>query len=219
MTKTFLIAAASALALASCTTSQFDGQSGTPENRNTTAGAVTGAVIGGILAGPATGGSGGRTAAGAVAGAAIGGIIGQRLDRQARELDAELGDSITVTNQGDQLLVNFPQDILFAVDSASVGSGARGDLRALAANLQRYPDTNVTIIGHTDNTGSAGYNFELSNRRAGSVAGILVDAGVSGARITAIGRGEDAPVASNLTPEGRAQNRRVEVIIRPATTG
>jgi outer membrane protein OmpA-like peptidoglycan-associated protein len=219
MTKTILIAAASALALASCTTSQFDGASGNSGNRNTTAGAVTGGVIGGILAGPVTGGSGGRAAAGAVAGAAIGGLIGQQLDRQARELDAELGDQITVTNQGDQLLVNFPQDILFAVDSATVGSSARSDLRALAANLQRYPDTNVTVIGHTDNTGSAGYNFELSTRRAGSVAGILVNSGVSGARITSIGRGEDAPVASNLTPEGRAQNRRVEVIIRPATTG
>lgn len=219
MTKSILIAAVSALALASCTTSQFDGPSGNPENRNTTAGAITGGVIGGILAGPVTGGSGGRAAAGAVAGAAIGGIIGQRLDRQARELDAELGDSITVTNQGDQLLVNFPQDILFAVNSATVGSGARGDLRALAANLQRYPDTNVTVIGHTDNTGSAGFNFELSNRRAGAVAGILVDGGVTGGRITAIGRGEDAPIASNLTPEGRAQNRRVEIIIRPATQG
>jgi len=219
MTKPILIAAACALALASCTTSQFDGPAGNPENRNTNAGAITGAVIGGIIAGPATGGSGGRAAAGAVAGAAIGGIIGQRLDRQARELDAELGDAITVTNQGDQLLLNFPQDILFAVDSAAVGTGARDELRKLAANLQRYPDTNVTVIGHTDNTGSAGHNFELSNRRAGAVAGILVDAGVSGARITSIGRGEDAPVASNLTSEGRAQNRRVEVIIRPANQG
>ena len=216
MTRPTLIAAACALALASCTTSQFDAN---PENRNTNAGAITGAVIGGIIAGPATGGSGGRAAAGAVAGAAVGGLIGQRLDRQARELDAELGDSITVTNQGDQLLVNFPQDILFAVNSASVGAGARGELQALAANLQRYPDTNVTVIGHTDNTGSAGFNFELSNRRAGTVAGILVDAGVAGPRITAIGRGEDAPVASNLTPEGQAKNRRVEVIIRPATQG
>lgn len=219
MIRPILVAAVSALALASCTTGQFDGPSGNPENRNTTAAAITGGVIGGILAGPVTGGSGGRAAAGVVAGAAIGGLIGQRLDQQARELDAAMGDSITVTNQGDQLLVNFPQDILFAVNSATVGAGARGDLRALAANLQRYPDTNVTVIGHTDNTGSAGFNFELSNRRAGSVAGILVDAGVTGGRITAIGRGEDAPIASNLTPEGRAQNRRVEIIIRPATQG
>lgn len=209
MIKPILIAAAGALALASCAPIE--------NNQRTTGGAATGALIGGILAGPVTGGGGRRIAAGAAAGAAIGGLIGQRLDQQARELDAAMGDSITVTNQGDQLLVNFPQDILFAVNSATVGSGARGDLQALAANLQRYPDTNVTVIGHTDNTGSAGFNFELSNRRAGSVAGILVNSGVSGARITSIGRGEDAPIASNLTPEGRAQNRRVEVIIRPAT--
>ncbi len=205
------IAAAGALALASC--APID------NNPRTTGGVATGAMIGGILAGPVTGGDPRRAAAGAAAGAAIGGLIGQRLDQQARELDAAMGDSITVTNQGDQLLVNFPQDILFAVNSATVGAGARGDLQALAANLQRYPDTNVTVIGHTDNTGSAGFNFELSNRRAGSVAGILVDSGVAGGRITAIGRGEDAPIASNLTPEGRAQNRRVEVIIRPATQG
>jgi outer membrane protein OmpA-like peptidoglycan-associated protein len=211
MTRNILIATVGAFALASCAP--------VDNNPRTTGGAATGAIIGGILAGPATGGSGARTAAGAAAGAAIGGIIGQRLDQQARELDRDLGDNITVTNQGDQLLVNFPQDILFAVDSAAVSGSARTDLQALAANLQRYPDTNVTVIGHTDNTGSAGYNFELSNRRAGSVAGILVNAGVSGARITSIGRGEDAPIASNLSPEGRAQNRRVEVIIRPATEG
>jgi outer membrane protein OmpA-like peptidoglycan-associated protein len=211
MTRNVLIATVGAFALASCAP--------VDNNPRTTGGAATGAIIGGILAGPATGGSGARTAAGAAAGAAIGGIIGQRLDQQARELDRDLGDNITVTNQGDQLLVNFPQDILFAVDSAAVSGSARTDLQALAANLQRYPDTNVTVIGHTDNTGSAGYNFELSNRRAGSVAGILVNAGVSGARITSIGRGEDAPIASNLSPEGRAQNRRVEVIIRPATEG
>jgi len=214
----FTVSTIAALALASCT-GQFDGSTGAgpAPGERTTAGAVMGGIVGGMIGGPISGGSGGRAAAGAVAGAAIGGLIGQRLDQQARDLDAELGDSITVSNEGDRLLVNFPQDILFAVDSSVINGGAQSELRALAANLQRYADTNIVITGHTDNTGAAGYNFDLSTRRAGSAAGILVDAGVSGARITAVGRGEDAPIASNLTPEGRRLNRRVEVVIRPTT--
>jgi len=210
---------AAALALAACAPPQSPGAgggAGGPGGR-TTAGAVMGGLIGGIAAGPATGGGAGRTAAGAAAGAIVGGAIGNALDRQARELDAALGDRVTVDNQGDQLLVNFPQDILFATDSATVSSSARSELRALAANLQRYPATNVEIVGHTDNTGAAAYNLDLSLRRASAVGRVLVDAGVASPRINARGRGEDAPVASNLTPEGRAQNRRVEVIIRPET--
>ena len=156
-------------------------------------------------------------ATGAAAGAAIGGLIGAALDRQAAELERDLGNGITVDNQGDQLLVSFPQDILFATDSAAIDAGRRQDLNALAANLQRYPDTSVQVIGHTDNTGSAAYNFDLSSRRAGTVSSILVGAGVPSSRISSTGRGEDAPIASNLTSEGRAQNRRVEVIISPTT--
>lgn len=203
------------VALGACATPPQLENSGSSGQSRTATGAVIGGILGGAVAGPITGGGGGKAAAGAVAGAAIGGLIGNQLDRQARELDQELGNDITVTNQGDQLLVNFPQDILFATDSTALSGGARGELRDLAANLQRYPDTNVEIIGHTDNTGDAGYNFDLSTRRAGAVGQVLVGAGVSANRITATGRGEDQPVASNLTAEGRAQNRRVEVIIRP----
>ncbi|MCA8882982.1 MAG: OmpA family protein [Rhodobacteraceae bacterium] len=205
-----------ATALTGCTTPpQLAGSPAEP-NR-TTSGAIIGGIAGGMIAGPFTGGGGGKAAVGAVAGATLGAAIGNALDRQASELDQELGDSITVQNQGNQLLVSFPQDILFAVDSAAVPDSQKRDLRTLAANLQRYPDTTVEVIGHTDNTGSAAHNFDLSARRAGAVSAVLVDAGVAGSRLTAKGRGEDAPIASNLTPEGRAQNRRVEVIIRPAT--
>ncbi|MCA8879482.1 MAG: OmpA family protein [Rhodobacteraceae bacterium] len=210
-------AVAAALALSACATpQQFGGTPGIndPQNRTGT-GAVAGAIAGGLLAGPITGGGTGTAAAGAAAGAIIGAAIGNALDKQAADLQRSLDDSITVTNQGNQLLVTFPQAILFATDSATVSSGSRGELQKLAANLQQYPNTVVTVIGHTDNTGDAGYNFDLSSRRAGSVASILVNAGVAGSRITAIGRGEDQPVASNLTPEGRAQNRRVEVVIKP----
>ncbi|MCL4105115.1 UNVERIFIED_CONTAM: hypothetical protein GTU68_018822 [Idotea baltica] len=109
----------------------------------------------------------------------------------------------------------MPQDILFATDSAVIRSDLRRDVQALAGNLQAYPNTNVSIIGHTDNTGDASYNQQLSQRRADSVRGILIDSGISSARVRSIGRGENDPVATNLTAEGRAQNRRVEIVIRP----
>lgn len=187
-----------------------------PQNRNAGGGALMGAATGAVIS-AATGGGGKQNVAAAAAGAAIGGLIGNQLDKQAAALRNDLGNGISVTNQGDQLLVNFPQDILFATDSATVLSSQRQELVALATNLQQYPNTNVAIIGNTDNTGEASYNYNLSNRRASAVGSVLAGSGVSNARITTSGRGEDAPVASNLTPEGRAQNRRVEVIITPTS--
>ncbi len=85
----------------------------------------------------------------------------------------------------------------------------------IAGSLMAYPDSRVEVVGHTDNVGTAAFNLDLSQRRANSVAAVLAGAGVSAGRILAFGRGEDQPRASNLTPEGRAQNRRVEIIIRP----
>jgi outer membrane protein OmpA-like peptidoglycan-associated protein len=120
-----------------------------------------------------------------------------------------------VTNTGEYLIVNMPQDLLFATDSASVRPDLTADLRTVAASLLKYPNSRIEVIGHTDNTGSAAYNQDLSQRRAVSVAGVLRESGVPSGRLAAYGRGEDQPVASNLTPEGRAQNRRVEIIIRP----
>ena len=87
----------------------------------------------------------------------------------------------------------------------------------MATNLLNYPDSTIEIVGHTDNTGTAALNQDLSQRRAGAVADQLRAAGVPSRRIVAIGRGEDFPIASNLTPEGRALNRRVEIVIRPTT--
>ena len=88
-------------------------------------------------------------------------------------------------------------------------------LAAVAANLNRYPNSTIEVIGHADNSGSAAYNQDLSERRALSVAGVLRANGVAGGRVSAYGRGESQPVASNLTEQGKAQNRRVEIIIRP----
>ena len=109
----------------------------------------------------------------------------------------------------------MPQDILFALDSAAVRSDLRRDLGVVAGNLQAYPNSTISIEGHTDNTGPANYNRILSQRRANAVADILVNNGVTPARLYAVGRGENEPVASNLSATGRAQNRRVEIVIRP----
>ncbi|GGE25159.1 Outer membrane protein OmpA [Gemmobacter megaterium] len=191
---------------------------GNPDNTRTRTGAATGAVIGGLIG--ATSNSSTRplaTVAGAAVGAAIGGAIGQGLDRQAADLRAQTSGNIGVVNAGDYLVVTMPQDLLFATDSSSLRPDLQSDLRAVAGNLLQYPNSRIEVIGHTDSTGDAGYNRSLSARRAQSVASVLIGSGVPSSRIATIGRGEDAPVATNLTPEGRAQNRRVEVIIRPTS--
>ncbi len=180
-----------------------------------------GAVLGGLLgaaAGVAVSGDGdelkGALLGGAV-GAATGAAIGSDLDRQAAELRGSLSSNISVTNMGDYLVVNMPQDLLFATDSASLSGNLVGDLRAVASSLMKYPNSNIEVIGHTDNVGGAAYNQDLSQRRAVAVAEVLRNSGVPSGRIATYGRGEDAPVASNQTDYGRAQNRRVEIIIRP----
>lgn len=204
------VIATSALALAACTPT-------TADNQRTRTGAAVGAMAGGLLGAASGGGSDTlmRTAVGAGIGAAVGGAIGATLDQQARELRQELGNEVDVRNTGSELVVTMPNNILFDFDSAAVRSDLQGDLRALAAHLRSYPDSTVQVIGHTDNTGAASYNQNLSERRAGAVASVLRNAGVPANRIRAIGLGEDQPVASNLTDSGRAQNRRVEIIITP----
>lgn len=180
-------------------------------------GAVAGAVLGGIVGLSQGDGKLGKAAVGAVIGGAIGAGIGGTLDQQAADLRQDLGnDDVQIVNTGSELVVTLPQDILFDTDSAVVRAGLQSDLGALARNLQDYPSTTVQVIGHTDNTGDAGYNQELSTRRASAVSTILRANGVESYRVNAYGRGEDAPVTTNLTPEGRAQNRRVEIIITPA---
>lgn len=190
---------------------------GNPDNARARTGAATGAVIGAIIGGTKESGSDrfGNAVIGAAAGAIVGGAIGTALDAQARELQGQVGSNVRVVNEGNQLRVIMPQDILFAVDSATLQPTLVSDLRAVAASLQRYPDSTVIVEGHTDNTGEAAYNMDLSQRRASAVTSTLVGYGVQAGRVVAVGRGEDAPVASNLTPEGRQQNRRVEIIIRP----
>ncbi len=210
----FILATAGTLALTACAPLTDPNN----PNRNTQQGALIGA-IGGAVVGGQIGDSEEERRRNAVAGAVLGGgggaLVGNRLDQQEAALRNALGNQVDVRNTGEQLIVTLPQDILFATDSANLRPDLQRDLRALASNLQQYPDTRVNVIGHTDNVGEAAYNQGLSERRARSVANVLINSGVSSSRISATGRGESQPVATNLTPEGRQQNRRVEVVITP----
>ena len=207
--KPLILAMAAAVTLAACDTSQM--------GERTQSGAAIGAALGGLFGLTRDGDNRlAKTAAGAAVGAAIGGAIGAQLDRQAAELQQGFdSNEIDVINTGEELIVRMPQDILFDFDSATVRPGLRSDLNVLAGSLLRYPDSTVFVVGHTDNTRSAEYNQNLSQRRAQAVANVLMDGGVRPSRIIATGRGEDQPIASNLTAEGRALNRRVDITIRP----
>ena len=209
-----ILATAGLMAVTACTTTDYQ----TDPNQQAKQGALIGA-LGGAVAGRIIGGNNDdrvkNTVAGAAAGAAIGGLIGNQLDKQEAELRQTMGNNVGIVNTGDRLIVTLPQDILFATDSTAVRPDLQSDLRALANNIQSYPNTTIQVIGHTDNVGEASYNQGLSTRRAQAVSGILISNGVSSGRIQSYGRGEDQPVASNLTAEGRQQNRRVEIVILP----
>jgi outer membrane protein OmpA-like peptidoglycan-associated protein len=210
------LAGSALLILSGCVTPESAANS--KPGDNTTAGTIMGGLIGAI-AGMEMSSKGDRkkgAIVGAIVGAAAGNAIGQTLDEQAADLRRDLNNNqVNVTNTGSELIVTMPQDILFALDSAAVRSDLRCDLGVVAGNLQAYPNSTISIEGHTDNTGTANYNRILSQRRANAVADILVNNGVPPARLYAVGRGENEPVASNLSATGRAQNRRVEIVIRP----
>ena len=193
-------------------------QGGPNDNFQARNGAAIGAglgVLAGVISGDTAAERRRNAARGAVFGGLIGGGIGNALDRQEEELRAQMGGNIGIVNNGQNLVVTLPQDILFATNSTTVSGASQSDLSTLATSINRYPDTTVNAVGHTDNVGGASFNFDLSQRRAQSVTSVLINAGVSPARIRSIGRGEDAPLATNQTSEGRQQNRRVEIIITP----
>lgn len=171
---------------------------------------------GGAAIGAAIGKKHGSTALGAVVGAAVGGtvgaMIGREMDRQARELALEIPGA-SVERVGEGIIVTFDSGILFDFDSDQLRTEARHNLSNLAASLQKYPRSNVMLVGHTDAIGSDAYNQGLSERRARSAMSYLVSQGVSVSRVTAVGRGKTEPIADNETEFGRQANRRVEVAI------
>lgn len=209
MKKSLMLATVSVFALAACEPG--------PAGTNAPGGAAAGALLGGAIGATRKGDDKlAKAAAGAIIGGLIGGAIGSQLDKQAAELERDIAnDQVRIVNTGSELIVTMPEGILFATDSAAVAPSIQNDLFALADNLNRYPSSQVEVIGHTDNTGSAAYNQDLSQRRAAAVVAILRSAGVPGGRLVSYGRGESQPIASNLTVEGRAQNRRVEIVITP----
>lgn len=179
--------------------------------RGAVIGGAGGAVVGGVI-----GAASGSTAKGAIIGAAVGGaagaIIGDQMDRRAAELRQDIPGA-KIERVGEGILVTFDTGLLFGLDSAVVRPAAQTNLRNLATNLDKYPDTDLLIVGHTDSTGTESYNLALSRRRAMAVADYLAAQGVARTRLRMDGRGELEPVASNATEDGRQQNRRVEVAI------
>lgn len=221
MLKTSALAACllAATTLGACTT--IDPNTGETVRNNTGSGAIAGA-LGGALVGYLTNtsdGEQGRKNAliGAGVGALGGAAVGSYMDRQQAELRAELaGTGVSVTRQGDNLVLNMPSDVTFGVDRSDVQPQFYRVLDSVGAILARYPQTLVDVTGHADSTGDDMYNQGLSERRASAVAGYLVNNGrLLRGRFFVQGEGERRPVASNATEDGRAQNRRVEIVLRP----
>jgi outer membrane protein OmpA-like peptidoglycan-associated protein len=186
----------------------------------------TGAIIGagaGGAAGAVIGNATGSTVRGAIIGATVGGVagavIGHQMDQQAEELTYELPGA-TVQRVGQGIAVTFPEGLLFEFDSDQLMPAARGNLRSVAASLEKYPNTRTLIVGHTDSDGRTEYNMDLSDRRAVSAANLIVAEGIDRTRVCMAGRGEAEPIATNASAEGRRQNRRVEIAIyATAATG
>ncbi|MCO2144258.1 OmpA family protein [Pseudomonas aeruginosa] len=151
----------------------------------------------------------------AVAGAAAAGY-GYYADKQEAELRRQMeGTGVEVQRQGDDIKLIMPGNITFATDSANIAPSFYAPLNNLANSFKQYNQNTIEIVGYTDSTGSRQHNMDLSQRRAQSVAGYLTAQGVDGTRLSTRGMGPDQPIASNSTADGRAQNRRVEVNLRP----
>jgi outer membrane protein OmpA-like peptidoglycan-associated protein len=186
-------------------------------SRNSTGtGGLIGAGVGALAGRAIDGGGTAGTFIGGAVGSFAGAAIGAALDRQQRELEQGLaGSGATVVNTGNQLVVTLPEAITFDTDSATVHPDYVDEIAFVARSLRDNPQSTVRVIGHTDNTGSTAHNQGLSERRAAAVAVILTGNGVEAWRVATTGVGYSQPVASNDTPGGRAQNRRVEIVITP----
>lgn len=202
-----------ALSLAGCAAMERNPRTVKGAGIGAATGAAAGAAIGAIAGGGKGAGKG--AAIGAVVGLLGGGVIGSYLDRQAEEMEAILDRQDQLERRQDGLDVSMSSDTMFNTGSAQLYPGGRDKLRQFASVLNRYPRTVVQVVGHTDSRGSEQSNLDLSRRRAQAVADELVASGVARQRLSTRGLGESSPVNSNDTPEGRAQNRRVEVIVNP----
>ena len=174
-------------------------------------GAAGGAVVGGLI-----GKAAGSTIVGAILGAAIGGAagayIGHYMDKQAAEIRKDI-EGAKVERVGEGIKITFDSGLLFDIDKSDLRETSKANLTELARILNKYPDTNILMEGHTDSTGSDEHNLTLSKQRADAVAFYLAEQAVSSGRFSVKGYGEAQPIATNDTEEGRQQNRRVDVAI------
>lgn len=210
---TSIVVGGFALALVSCAAIERNPRAAKGTVLGAAGGAAAGSAIGAIVGGGKGAGQG--AAIGAVVGALGGGLIGTYMDKQATEMEGVLAEQDRLRRNQEQLQVVMASDVMFESGKAYVQPGARDKLRQVAGVLNRYPRTNIQVVGHTDSRGSDESNQELSMRRAHAVADELAANGVGSARISVRGEGESRPVASNDTPEGRGQNRRVEINVNP----
>lgn len=181
------------------------------KERGAVIGAGAGAAVGGVI-----GNNTGSTARGAIIGAVVGGaagaIIGHQMDQQAKELDQSIPGA-KVERVGEGIQVTFDSGLLFDFDSDRIRPEAARNFQELAKSLNKFGDSNLLIVGHTDSQGEDAYNMSLSQRRANAASAYLQSQGVPSSRISTSGRGESEPVATNATEAGRQLNRRVEVAI------
>lgn len=202
--------------VAACTNNPYTGER---QASNTGKGAAFGAAIGAV-AGALTGDDADERRKRALVGAGVGALagagVGAYMDHQEAKLRAELeGTGVSVTRLGDDIILNMPGNVTFATNQASLESGFYPVLTSVAKVTQEFDQTLVDIAGHTDSTGSLAHNMDLSQRRAGVVAQYLLSQGVSRQRLYSEGYGPNYPIADNSTAHGRAENRRVEITLKP----
>jgi outer membrane protein OmpA-like peptidoglycan-associated protein len=177
-------------------------------------GAAAGALLGAVVSSKHDRGKGALI--GAAIGGGMGAAVGHHTDQQEAELRKKLENSgVEVQRQGNTINLVVPSAISFATNSAQLTQNFYEPLNKVAVSLKDYADTTVQIVGHTDSTGAAAYNQQLSVNRANAVVVYLAAQGVAQDRMQAVGMGASQPVADNKTADGRAQNRRVEIKIIP----
>src|SRR5688500_4667035 len=216
-----LLVIAGALTAAGCQTT--DAYTGEKKVNNTSKGAGIGALAGAVL-GAATGDNSKERRERALIGAGVGALtgagVGAYMDRQEAKLRAQLqGTGVSVTRNGANVILNMPGNVTFKTASADLNSGFFRVLDSVSLVLKEFDKTIIDVEGHTDSDGTDTYNQQLSLNRAQSVGSYLQSRGVNGQRIVAFGAGEARPVASNGTPDGKQQNRRVELKLQPIVRG
>jgi len=221
LVRSTLLVMAAALAGAGCTTT--DAYTGEKKVNNASKGAGIGAAAGAVL-GALTGDNAKERRERALIGAGIGALtgagVGAYMDKQEAKLRAQLqGTGVSVTRSGDNLILNMPGNVTFKTASADLNSNFYKVLDSVALVLKEFDKTLIDVEGHTDSDGSDEYNQQLSMQRATSVGSYLQSHGVNSQRVVALGVGESRPIANNGTPEGKQQNRRVELKLQPIVRG